>query len=306
MRGSVYYQTAQLTMAIFRAGAKKEARTDPTHSHYECIASYRTMETYRNVWNNFGHYLREHWGLKDMERIEEEHVRAYIEYKIEYYPTRSYAAKLVAAIGKLETALRRYTYRKHGVAQHYDFSVRFELLHNARNLDMLAEGCEERAYGDPDRVVESLVDSKHRLAARIQLEGGARAEGVTLVRRDQLVGFRFDEIEGVEKGVLVTKEKGGKVGEVSISIEAYTLLQNYIDKEGRFSLRYRDYAADIAKAARSCGERRKGSHGLRWNFAQRRVLAYQMAGYTYDQALQAVSWEMKHYRKDITEHYLAK
>ena len=45
-------------------------------------------------------------------------------------------------------------------------------------------------------------------------------------------------------------------------------------------------------------------HGFRWTFAQNRVREYQNNGYTYEQALQGVSWEMKHYRASITEHYL--
>ncbi|MGC9350747.1 MAG: hypothetical protein ACP5D3_02050, partial [Sulfurovum sp.] len=65
MRGSVYYQTGQLTKAIFVEGAKKEDRIDPEHPHYKCMASYKSMKSYRDVWNNLGNYLKEHWKLKD-------------------------------------------------------------------------------------------------------------------------------------------------------------------------------------------------------------------------------------------------
>jgi len=43
---------------------------------------------------------------------------------------------------------------------------------------------------------------------------------------------------------------------------------------------------------------------LRWNFAKRRMLEYAKAGYSYGQSLQEVSYEMKHNRASITEHYL--
>lgn len=40
-----------------------------------------------------------------------------------------------------------------------------------------------------------------------------------------------------------------------------------------------------------------GSHGLRWNFAQKRFKELQIFGsLSYEQALQQVSWEMKHER----------
>jgi len=102
MRGSVYYQTAELTRVVFVEGAKKEQRIDPKHEYYQCIASFNTMDTYRRVWNNFFNYLREHWKIKNCELISKEHVEAYFNYKIEYYPSEQYAKKISAALSKLE------------------------------------------------------------------------------------------------------------------------------------------------------------------------------------------------------------
>ena len=84
MRGSIYYQSSQLVKQIFESGAKKENRINPNHEHYQKVASYKTMESYRNIWNNFFNYLLEHWKIKDFEKIESEHIAAYMEYKIEY------------------------------------------------------------------------------------------------------------------------------------------------------------------------------------------------------------------------------
>jgi hypothetical protein len=97
MRGSVYYQSAQLAKLVFEAGAKKEDRINPKHPHYQKVASYQTMESYRNVWNNFFNYLKEHWCIKDYEKISSEHITAYLDYKIEYYPSKQYLQKIVSA-----------------------------------------------------------------------------------------------------------------------------------------------------------------------------------------------------------------
>ena len=43
------------------------------------------MESYRSIWNNFFNYLLEHWKIKDCEKINSEHIAAYMDYKIEYY-----------------------------------------------------------------------------------------------------------------------------------------------------------------------------------------------------------------------------
>lgn len=48
---------------------KKYQKNDAQHYYYMRVSSFRTMETYRKVWNNLANYLREHWKLKDLEKI---------------------------------------------------------------------------------------------------------------------------------------------------------------------------------------------------------------------------------------------
>ena len=304
MRGSVYYQTAQLTQAIFIDGIKKEVRIDETSPYFGCIASFRTMDTYRGVWNNLGHYLREYWNVRDFEVIEPKHIEAYLDYKIEYYPTKQYLEKLTAAIGKLEVALKRYSMKRYERVSDHDFSIRQKVLNSARKLKLVADNYHNRTYEDPEQLIRALSKPEHQIAAQIQLDGGARSEGVTLIKAIQLRGEGYDEIMDKEIGIIETKEKGGKVGNVHLSLETYHLLVQHIREHGQFRIKYRQYIDDLRAAAYKIGVAPEGSHGLRWNFAHRRLIAYQKSGRTYDEALQFVSYEMKHYRASITEHYL--
>lgn len=219
MRGTIYYQTSELTKVIFVEGAKKEERVDPTHTNFQCVASFKTMETYRGVWNNFGHYLKEHWGIKDFEQIDSEHVHAYMAYKIEYYPTKQYLEKVSSALGKLELALCRYTAKKYGYAEEYDFDIRQQSLDNARALNQVANGYHNRVYKNPYALIDLMKNPLHRTGAYMQLQGGARAEGICLIKAEQLHGYRNDHITGKEVWVIETKEKGGKVGDIYIDIK---------------------------------------------------------------------------------------
>ncbi len=304
MRGSIYYQTAELTKVIFVEGAKKEERVDPTHPNYQCVASFKSMETYRGVWNNFGHYLKEHWGIKDFEKINGEHVQAYMAYKIEYYPTKQYLEKISSAFGKLETALTRYTANKYGEPRDYDFNIRQQTLDNARALKQVANGYHNRVYKDPQALIESLSNPIHKLGAMVQLHGGARSEGITLIKLHQLHGYKTDEITKKEVAVIETTEKGGKVGDILVPPSLYRQVEEVIAKNGKFRINYKAYADDIRTTCERLQIPSEGSHGLRWTFAQNRVREYQKFGYTYEEALQGVSLEMKHYRASITEHYL--
>lgn len=210
-------------------------------------------------------------------------------------------------LGKLEFALNRYSKLKYETNPiSYDFNIRQYLLCNAKDLNLVANNYNNRVYSNPQLIIDNLQNPKHKLAASIQLEGGARAEGVTLIKEEQLRGMKIDDITNNSVGVIETKEKGGKVGDVLISIKTYQELENYfIDNHTKvFKIKYQDYVNDIKSTCQKLNITHQGTHGSRWTFAQNRVREYQKYGYTYEQALQGVSWEMKHFRASITEHYL--
>ena len=305
MRGSVYYQSSQLVKQIFEVGAKKEDKINPDHEHYQMVASYKTMESYRAIWNNFFNYLLEHWKLKDFEKIEDYHIQAYIDYKVEYYPSKQYLEKISAAIGKLEIALKKFAKNIHNIDREYDFSIRQTILDEARDLKYVSNNYHNRAYNNPLFLIENLKDPLHKIAAKIQYEGGARIEGVALIKKDQMMGIKVDSITNKEVGIVLTKEKGGKSGEVLVSIDTYTNLESYILEYDKFKINRQKYYNDIKQAAISLNENPEASHGLRWNFAKRRMFEYGKAGYSYEECLQQVSYEMKHNRASITQHYLA-
>ena len=305
MRGSVYYQSAQLVKQVFEAGAKKEDKINPDHEHYQFVSSYKTMESYRAVWNNFFNYLLEHWKIKDFEKIENYHIQSYIDYKVEYYPSKQYLEKISAAIGKLEVALKKFAKNIHNVDREYDFSIRQTILDEARDLKYVSNNYHNRAYNNALLLIENLKDPLHQLAAKIQYEGGARIEGVALIKKDQMMGIKVDSITNKEVGIVLTKEKGGKEGEILVSIDTYTNLNSYILEYDKFKIKRQDYYNDLKQAAIASNETPEASHGLRWNFAKRRMFEYGKAGYSYEECLQQVSYEMKHNRASITQHYLA-
>ena len=304
MRGSVYYQSAQLVKQVFEAGAKKEDKINPDHEHYQFVSSYKTMESYRAVWNNFFNYLLEHWKIKDFEKIENYHIQSYIDYKVEYYPSKQYLEKISAAIGKLEVALKKFAKNIHNVDREYDFSIRQTILDEARDLKYVSNNYHNRAYNNALLLIENLKDPLHQLAAKIQYEGGARIEGVALIKKDQMMGIKVDSITNKEVGIVLTKEKGGKEGEILVSIDTYTNLNSYILEYDKFKINRQKYYNDLKQAAIASNETPEASHGLRWNFAKRRMFEYGKAGYSYEECLQQVSYEMKHNRASITQHYL--
>ena len=264
------------------------------------------METYRNIWNNLFNYLKEHWKIKDCEQITHEHIMAYIDYKIEYYPSKQYLQKIISSIKKLEIALNLYSKDISKKNIIYNFDGRLFLLQEAKDLKLVVSNYHYRAYGNPMNLVNNLSNSQHKLAALIEYEGGARIEACSLIKIEQLKGIKFDPISSNEKGIIFTKEKGGKEGDVLISPKTYYQLEKYFYQNNNksFKINRQKYMKDIRDTCKRLKINPEGSHGLRWNFAKNRMLEYAKYGYTYEQSLQAVSWEMKHNRASITEHYI--
>lgn len=304
MRGSVYYQTAELTKVIFKEGLKKQEKSSKNSEYYQMVSSYKTMESYRSIWNNFFNYLREQWQLKRCELITSDHIIAYMDYKILYYPSKLYLAKINSAMGKLELALTKYSRLNDDVAKTYNFSKRLDIYNSAIELDLVALNYHNRAYINPQELIENLTKPEHRLAARIQLQGGARLEGVSLIKKEQLKGFSYDDISKKQVGIVETKEKGGKIGNVLISVLTYSQLASYFNDKKNFKLKKDNYLRDVRNTAKYLNIEAEGSHGFRWNFAKNRLLECARAGYTYEQSLLLVSKEMKHNRASITEHYI--
>jgi len=304
MRGSVYFQSAELCRTIFKSGVKKVNKIDPEHEDYKKISSYQTMTAYRAVWENFFNYLREHWKIKNCEKIEAHHVLSYIDYKIEYYPSKQYLQKIISAMGKLEDALNMYSSLNNKNSITYDFSQRQYFIEEAVDLNLVSNNYHNRAYENPLEIIAMLKNQKHKIAALIELEGGARLEACSLIKEDQLVGADYDKISQRLKALIFTKEKGGKEGFCYIEYKTYNLLLEHIQKNKVFRLNRQEYLKDLRATCNKLNIPCEGTHGFRWNFAQNRMLQYGKAGYSYEQCLLLVSSEMKHNRASITEHYL--
>jgi hypothetical protein len=200
--------------------------------------------------------------------------------------------KECAAINKLENALNSYA-DKRGTGREYDFrsvthQVKVEQGKTLERSDL------HRAYSRPQAVVGELERADHRLAASLQLHGGARIDEISLVKPSQLKGDGKIEVKG----------KGGKIRELQVSEKIYNELKSHIEKNGNFRIDKDEYGRDLRAAALASGQDATGSHGLRWNFAQNRFVELQKSGQVYEQALSNVSHEMGHERPDITEHYL--
>lgn len=315
MRGSIFHQVNEVFhksgLVAFGQSKHKDkdeareagARTWADLGRELKVYSYATADAYRDVWGQcLAHAKAEH-GVKDIEKLGAGHVGSFLKAKAEGGESVSKATfrQYAAALGKLEAALNGYAARFE-TGRSYDFR---QAIKDARPLAAsLRDGPQTRAYAEPQRLVAAIKRSDHRLAARMQYEGGPRVHEISLITPPQLLGERPDPVSGKTCGWIADKGKGGKNLEHKFSLETYRQLAAEVERRGAFSVDKAAYRESLKSAAEDTGQDYRGSHGLRWNFAQERFAACQAADMGYELALVNVSRELGHERPDITEHYL--
>lgn len=324
MRGSINHQINLVfrNSGIFQPGtskheAKQQARqelaqkglsaTSERLSQKTVIYSYGTAEKYKDTWHSLARFCKQEFGIKDVTKINNMHIKAYLEQKIAQNVKYATFQRECAAIAKFEQALNKFT-QEH--AERYkvsntEFNFRdaiYEIKEVAK--EVLDRNIKERGFENPRNVIENLQKSEHKLAAKIQYEGGARLSEATHIKPNQLKGYTKDIVTGQEKGTLEIKGKGGKVRDVYIDKTTYSELEKYMQNKGEFSISRDTYSHAVNYAAEKAGEHARDTHSFRYCFAQERYSTYLESGYTHEQAIQGVSWEMGHERADITLHYL--
>jgi len=272
------------------------------------IYSYRTADVYRDVWRQIGKYVKENYKIRDLSKINGDHIKSYLQSKVEKNIAHSTFAQYASAIEKFETALNGFS-QNNGDNIKYEFSNSISEIRNMAH-HQLERFNDSREYDDPKTLIENIKNEEHKLVAKIQLESGCRVSECTFLSLKNLIGIKQDPITGEEKGVIfIEKAKGGKCGEKYMSTETYRQLESVIKSkpEGRFEVNNDNYRDSLKKSAAKTSQRYTGTHGLRWNFAQDRFNEVQKTGSLSNQgALHKVSIELFHERADITKHYLKK
>ncbi len=308
MRGSIKWQVNQVFQTINQIGsskhmAKMEARAEGHTTWHEIgknidIYSYSTLDLYRDVAKDLMSYAKEQFNLRDIEKLNGEVVKSFLETKIadgvKYSTFQTYAA----ALEKLEVALNRYSeINERGNQYSFSEAIR-EVRQEAR--EVLDRSVETRAYEDPKGLIENIKDEKFQILAEVQYNGGFRISEINHVSPEQ---FKENNIFEVWDG------KGGKDREIQLSENVYNsfkeLVENNINENyNKFTFDENQYREAIKEGAELSGQEYHGSHGLRWNFAQETFAELQESGFSYEESLQEVSHLMGHERPDITEHYL--
>lgn len=275
-------------------GESGDARDTCSLAKYMPVYSESTRKKYERVWKMFFTHLSENYAVKDVRDVKRLHVEDFLKEAIDRGVSLRTYKTYSAAISKLEPALNKA--RKYPIA----YSKTVHKMNKSASSG-LVQNDPKRAYVDPERAIARIEDSVYKLAALLQYEGGARIAEVSELKAER-------NLRGIRDGyghIHLTNTKGGRQRTMKVPVDTYKEVREIIKKDGVFRYQHYEYSQAAAKAFSDCGEEWNGTHGLRWNFAQRRFGELKRDGaLTHDEALKIVSFELGHSRPSITLHYL--
>lgn len=327
MRGSIKTQITAALKCCCKINESRHLQKQLHGGKSPYIHSMGTFDkTARRLWP-LRDWMKER-GISDLELLTDALVREFLEYRLGYHLRKGNSRQTfkaeVSALGNLERGLTLFSekYRENPVV--YDFSqARTGFTVRARELRKTTAEYGNRALPDPMALIAALDDPRHKLMAALQYYCGCRAEGVGAPQRGYPKGnpLRIENFAG-ENGVLLpiqkdpvtgemvrrfwTKEKGGKVAwKYCPAFLAQVVLEWINHHPEGLGDDYAVYLAAVNTAMRdTCQSARgKGTHALRFNFAQRRYRQCVASGMGDEEAKRLVSREMSHNRPDITEGY---
>lgn len=268
------------------------------------IYSISTVNNFRGRWQELLSHTKVEHGVRDLEKLTDQHVAEFLAYKIEIGVSYAHWSGYASAFKKLENALNSYS-DKFDRGNEYSFRSAIEELRAEAKTELPRfEGT--RNYDSPGRLIGAIGNESHRLVAKIQHESGLRLAGASRISEAQLKGIGLDRHAGKPVGRIDYIGKGGKPGTAQVSPATYRQLVAHIGANGELRIGADSYRASLKSAAMATGQTYNGSHGLRWNFAQERFSELQRTEASYEKCLGVVSDELGHNRIEITLHYLGK
>jgi integrase len=256
------------------------------------IHSWSTYHRYMGIAKEFVQYCKEA-GVNKLHKLVFSTVEGFLKNKIDKGATKSTVKINMCALMKFLGAVERHDLKDELSARFQDFK------------------CSVKKFGAP---IHSFDDTG-KLIQKIEEKSPLSA---VIARIVEITGARIHEVRShisVEEPIVQIKGKGGRIRVLDFSTRVNELREleelrlklkelsigvnwkEFCQKKGA------EYQKNVKRASRSMGDEYRGAHGLRANFAQKRLKDLEEAGLTPAETTQTVTNELGHCRKSMAAHY---
>jgi len=250
------------------------------------IHSYSTFNRYMGIAKEFVNWAREQ-GINRLDKVQYDHVKDFLLSKAEYCSMKTLKVNASALRKFFDTVGREDISER--IGKEYQ-----EIYSQGRNSSRAL------AFAHPERVISLLKEDVHKVISELQLLTGARIGDVKKI-----------QVLPESKKVVILKSKGGRTREIDYADrpekferirELTDVLQRHLKTSSWNSIR-EEYYKDLRQAVLRSGEVYTGSHAFRVNYVKERLEELKAQGYSEEEALQKIEYEIGHSRIEMSAYY---
>lgn len=298
MRGNRDYQVYQVLKNIDGIGKSKKENKSVPHlrgglTTSPLIHSYNSKRVIEARCKELYDYVKEKFNRKDLQAITSEEIRSFIQSKVDGGLKKRSIDTIISQLEKIRSSLDMM--EKHKKKGHENLFTREDL----EACKVMAENGKasehrNRAYKNPDKLINAISDEKCKIVAELQCDYGLRVSEANKLRESN---FK-------EKDLIEVRGKGGYYILKRLKEDMVERIRGFIQREGKFFVSQKVYRSELERACKATKQAFQNTHGLRYNYAQSKYIEYLQQGYAPLEAQKMVSEEMGHHRADITMHYI--
>lgn len=296
MRGSIKYQSYQLWKMIDGINTSKKIAREKSnflgmnaHKKSESLHAFLSKKSFLNVAKQLGMFAKNNFGISDMQMINNDIVNEWIDSKIDKGLARDSLSNYISHIQNLLIALEKMPKK---IARHGVFFTQEDLIDIRFRMSIKTNSRihTNRAYVNPQQFSSDML-YEYYIAFQLQLNYGIRAAEAIKILPKQLK----------KNYTLCIQGKGGYLRDLQLPKKLYNEIEFVLKKDKKYEISYAKYLRKLKKTVLKHGKKWTGTHGLRYSYAQRKYREY-LPIYGRNKALNMVSFELGHHRKEIVEH----
>jgi len=215
--------------------------------------SIKSLQNLRSITTQYVNFIKENHGNRVVKHINNETIKDFINHKLEQGNSQGTINTYISTLAKMSDNIN--SLGLNSTSRTEITAYRNELKANG---DDLQKNHIDRAYTNPQTIVNDMRDSPYFLSAQLAYEVGLRADDAIHSNKWTLNSDNTLHIKGSKNGINYTT--------MALSDETAQRVKDAI--ENGYKGNYGDFNKALKESVANCSEHWTGIHGLRYSFAQ--------------------------------------
>ena len=251
--------------------------------------SIKSTQNLRSVTKQYVNFVKSEYQGKPLKNINTESMKAFVDYKIDQGLSLSSANTYISELAKVGDNLNQLNHNATNRKNITDMRKELKEVYGT-----LQSPKKDRTNSDTQAILHEMRNTPYALSAELQIKAGLRADDALNVEKLTINSDNTITVNGSKNGLNYTT-----------AVQSEELINKLKDaKENGYSVSYSEYRETLKEVVESTGQEFKGTHSLRYDYANITHQKNLENGLTDSESKSEISLNMGHSREEITEHYL--